>query len=119
MKDQAFSKPEPSDDDEYVKFFREFGPTLKEGVVQDWSNKERLADLMLFESTKTRPGQYTSLAKYVERMPEGQDAIYYLIGESRSILENSPYIESLRAKGSPTQTHRRRTMSRSSPCWRF
>jgi molecular chaperone HtpG len=54
---------------------------------------------MLFESTRTRPGQYTTLAKYVERMPEGQDAIYCLIGESRSILENSPYIESLRAKG--------------------
>jgi molecular chaperone HtpG len=99
MKDAAFAKAEPSEDDEYVKFFEEFGTTLKEGIVQDWSNKERLADLMLFESTQTKPGRYTTLAKYVERMVEGQDAIYYLVGESRSILENSPYIESLRAKG--------------------
>jgi molecular chaperone HtpG len=99
MKDAAFAKSEPSEDDDYIKFFHEFGTTLKEGVVQDWSNKDRLADLLLFESTKTKPSQFTTLAKYVERMPEGQTEIYYLTGESRALLENSPYLESLREKG--------------------
>jgi molecular chaperone HtpG len=99
MRDEAFAKSEPSDEDAYIKFFREFGPTLKEGVVQDWSNKDRLADLVLFDSTKTKAGQYTTLAKYVERMPEDQTDIYFLTGESRAILENSPYLEALRAKG--------------------
>jgi molecular chaperone HtpG len=99
MKDAAFSKSEPSPDDEYIKLFEEFGPTLKEGIVQDWANKDRLADLLLFESTKTKPDQYTTLAKYFERMPEIQSEIYYLTGESRAILENSPYLESLRDKG--------------------
>ena len=72
---------------------------LKEGVAQDWSHKDRLADLLLFESTKTEPGKYTTLAKYVERMAEGQTEIYYLIGDSRAHLENSPYLENLKAKG--------------------
>ena len=68
MRDEAFGKPEPSDEDDYVKFFREFGSVLKEGLAQDWTHRERLADLMLYQSTKTRPGQYTTLAKYVERL---------------------------------------------------
>jgi molecular chaperone HtpG len=83
----------------YLKFYREFGATLKEGIPQDWSNKERLADLLLFESTKTRPGEYTTLAKYVEAMPAEQKEIHYLIGESRAQIENSPYLESFKARG--------------------
>ncbi len=85
--------------DAYVKFHKELGDVLKEGVSQDWTNREKVADLLLFESTKTKPGEYTTLAKYVEAMPEGQDAIYYLIGESRGIIENSPAIEAFKDKG--------------------
>jgi molecular chaperone HtpG len=84
--------------DDYVSFYREFGATLKEGLGQDWENKEALTDLMLVESTKTEPGEFTTLAQVVERMPEDQESIYYLIGETRASLENSPYVEAIRAR---------------------
>jgi molecular chaperone HtpG len=83
----------------YVKFYKEFGPTLKEGIPQDWSNKEKIADLLLFESTKSKPGEYTTLTKYVETMPADQKEIHYLIGETREQIENSPYLESFKARG--------------------
>jgi molecular chaperone HtpG len=83
----------------YLKFYKEFGPTLKEGIPQDWSNKEKIADLLLFESTKSKPGEYTTLAKYVEGMGNEQREIHYLIGETREQIENSPYLESFKAKG--------------------
>jgi molecular chaperone HtpG len=82
----------------YLKFYKEFGGVLKEGV-QDWSHKERLADLLLFESTKTEPGKFTTLAKYVEGMPADQKEIYFIIGENRAMIEQSPYLESFKAKG--------------------
>jgi molecular chaperone HtpG len=85
--------------DDYVKFFGELGVFLKEGVSQDWTNREKLADLLLLESTKTEPGKFTTLGQYVERMPAGQTEIYYLIGDSRELLEHSPYLEAFRAKG--------------------
>lgn len=83
----------------YVKFYKEFGVTLKEGIPQDWSNKERLADLLLFESTRTKPGEYTTLARYVEAMPAEQKEIHFIVGETRQQIENSPYLESFKAKG--------------------
>lgn len=85
--------------DEYVKFYHELGVFLKEGIGQDWSNREKLADLLLFESTKTEPGKYTTLAQYVLAMPGEQTDIYYLIGENREVLEHSPYLEAFKAKG--------------------
>jgi molecular chaperone HtpG len=84
--------------DDYVRFFGELGLILKEGVPQDWTNREKVADLLLFESTKTEAGKLTSLAEYVERMPVSQEDIFYLTGESRGQLETSPYLESFRAK---------------------
>src|SRR5208283_4277450 len=50
--------------DAYVSFYKELGPILKEGVSQDWPNRERIADVLLFESTRTEPGKYTSLGEY-------------------------------------------------------
>jgi molecular chaperone HtpG len=85
--------------DEYLKFYLEMGDILKEGVYHDWSNKEKLADLLLYQSTKTEADKYTSLAEYVEKMPADQTEIYYLIGESREMLEQSPYLESFKSKG--------------------
>ncbi len=85
--------------DKYVGFFKELGSILKEGPRVDWSNRERIADLFLFESLKTPAGQYTTLAKYVEAMPADQKDIYYLTGETREQLEHSPYLESFQAKG--------------------
>jgi molecular chaperone HtpG len=83
----------------YLKFYNEFGVTLKEGIPQDWSNKARIADLLLFESTKTKPGEYTTLAKYVEAMPSDQKEIHFIVGETRQQIENSPYLEAFKSKG--------------------
>jgi molecular chaperone HtpG len=85
--------------DAYVGFYRELGTLLKEGVSQDWSNREELAELLLFESTGTEPGKLTDLAGYVERMPVGQKEVYYLLGETRELLEHSPHLEGFRARG--------------------
>ena len=88
---------------DYLPFYKEFGGHLKEGVGQDFANRERLADLLLFESTKTDPKEqakrYTTLAQYVERMPAGQREIHYLVGESREMIEHSPYLEAFAARG--------------------
>ncbi len=84
--------------EKYVGFYRELGVFLKEGAYQDWNNREKLADLLLFESTKTDTGKLTTLAEYVERMPGEQTEIYYLAGDSRELLEQSPLLESFKAK---------------------
>lgn len=85
--------------DSYVKFYDELGVFLKEGLTQDWSNREKLADLLLFESTKTDKGKYTTLSQYLEAMPGEQTEIFYLTGDSRDLMEQSPHLESFRAKG--------------------
>ena len=85
--------------EDYVAFFGEFGDVLKEGAGQDFSNKDKLADLLLFQSTETEPGKYTTLREYVDRCRDGQEVIHYLIGETRRQIENSPYVEGLKARG--------------------
>ncbi len=84
--------------DAYAAFYRDLGVYLKEGVVQDYENREKLADLLLLESTKTEPGKRTTLSEYVERMPVSQNEISYLVGESRAVLEHSPHLEGFRAQ---------------------
>jgi len=83
----------------YLKFYNEFSQLLKEGTGADFSNRERLAELLLFESTKTESGKFTSLEQYVVGMGAEQKEIFYLIGESRGLIENSPYLEAFKAKG--------------------
>jgi molecular chaperone HtpG len=85
--------------DEYVAFWKEFGQVIKEGIHFDYANKEKLQDLVLFESTKTEAGSFVSLKEYVARMPEGQKEIYFITGFSRETLEQSPHLEAFRAKG--------------------
>jgi molecular chaperone HtpG len=85
--------------DAYVSFYKEHSVYLKEGAAQDWSNKQRLSDLLLFESTATKPGEYTTLEKYLSGMKSEQKDVHYLVGESRQLLENSPYLESFKARG--------------------
>ncbi len=96
---EALERMKADEYDKYVAFFKEFGSILKEGPRVDWTNRERVADLFLFESLKTPAGQHTTLAKYVEGMPEGQKEIFYLAGETREQLEHSPYLESYRERG--------------------
>ncbi len=85
--------------EKYLTFYKGLGPVLKEGLARDFENKEKIADLLLFESINSPTGQYTTLADYVEKMPAEQEQIYYLTGESAEQLRNSPYLEAFRAKG--------------------
>ncbi len=85
--------------EKYLNFYKAFGAVLKEGLTRDWSNREKIADLLLFESANTPPGQYTTLADYVAKMPSEQKDIVYLIGETTEQLRHSPYLEAYRAKG--------------------
>jgi len=85
--------------EKYVAFFKELGPVLKEGVGRDWTNRQKVADLVLFESIKTEKGKYITLQQYVDAMPADQKEIYYLIGETRELIEHSPYLEAFRARG--------------------
>jgi molecular chaperone HtpG len=82
----------------YLKFYAEFGPVLKEGVHFDHANREKIQDLLLFESSKTEHGKFVSFKEYLERMPEAQKEIYYITGMSRAAVENSPYMEVFRKK---------------------
>lgn len=85
--------------EDYLAFYKEFGPVLKEGIHFDYANREKLQELVQFESSKSEPGTYVSLKEYVERMPEGQPDIYFITGTSRPAVENSPHLEIFRKKG--------------------
>lgn len=82
----------------YRQFWDAFGRVLKEGLFQDRENQEALLELAMLPSTHS-PDAPTFLKDYIDRMPEGQDAIYYLTGESRAKLESSPHLEAFREKG--------------------
>jgi len=86
------------DYDNYLKFWGQFGRALKEGVSSDYDNKDRIVSLLLFQSSDD-PEKLTTLKDYVARMKEGQNEIYYLTGESRSVVENSPHLEAVKEKG--------------------
>lgn len=82
----------------YLEFWGQFGRAMKEGVSSDYDNKEKILPLLLFQSSND-PEKLTTLQGYVERMKEGQEDIYYLTGESRSVVENSPHLEAFKENG--------------------
>ncbi|MBO0854466.1 MAG: molecular chaperone HtpG [Nocardia sp.] len=82
----------------YRTFWNEFGRVLKEGLLSDFDNRETILQVSSFASTHS-DSEPTTLAQYVERMPEGQEQIYYMTGESRQQIENSPHMEAFKAKG--------------------
>ena len=89
-----------SSKDKYAGFWKEFGRVLKEGVGEDFANRERIAKLLRFSSTHTDgEEQGVSLADYVSRMKEGQDRIYYATAETFLAARNSPHLEIFRARG--------------------
>lgn len=81
----------------YETFWKNFGATLKEGVANDFSNKEKIEDLLLFHSSSQ--AGLSTLAEYVSRMKKEQKEIYFITGESLKQLESSPYLERLKEKG--------------------
>lgn len=94
-----FSEEADKDAKKYQEFWKVFGIFLKEGVTTDFENREDLAKLLRFESSAAEPGEVISLDAYVNRMKEGQEAIYYINGPSRLAVESGPYVEMFRKKG--------------------
>ena len=92
----ALAKLQKDEPEKYKKFWGEFGRAIKEGVSEDHTNKDKVVDLLLFESSASE--ESTTLKDYVSRMQDGQDEIYYVTGESRAMCENSPLIEAFRSK---------------------
>jgi molecular chaperone HtpG len=94
LEDIAANEPE-----KYAEFWKEFGRVLKEGPAEDYGNRERIARLLRFASTKTdTPEQKVSLADYVARMPAGQEKIYYITADSFAAARKSPHLEMFRKK---------------------
>ncbi|WIX90830.1 molecular chaperone HtpG [Amycolatopsis sp. DG1A-15b] len=87
-----------ADAEKYATFWREFGRAVKEGLLDDFENREAILEISSFASTHDTE-KPTSLRDYVSRMKEGQEHIYFMTGESRSAIENSPHMEAFRAKG--------------------
>ncbi len=91
---------EAEEKEKYAKFWGEFGKVLKEGVGEDFANKEKIAGLLRFASTHgDTPEETVSLKDYIGRMKEGQEKIYYVTAESFKAAQNSPHLEIFRKKG--------------------
>lgn len=101
--DEEENKGEEKKDDEkkpeskFIKFYENFGKNIKLGVIEDVTNRNRLAKLLRFYSTKN-PKELISLDQYIERMNEKQESIYFIAGEDKEVLFKSPLIQKLKAK---------------------
>ncbi len=101
LEDLARQEKEGETDEDkarFGKFYAEFGAVLKEGLGEDFANRDRLAKLLRFASTTTE-GVTVSLADYKARMKEGQEAIYYITADTLAAAKNSPQLEVFRKKG--------------------
>ncbi len=110
--DDLASSGDDAEKAKYADFYKEFGAVLKEGLGEDFANRERLSKLLRFASsgvsregkegadpTTILPGEMTSLAAYKARMKEGQEAIYYITADTLAAAKNSPQLEVFRKKG--------------------
>tara|TARA_R110002096_G_scaffold152824_3_gene316052 strand:- start:15648 stop:17600 length:1953 start_codon:yes stop_codon:yes gene_type:complete len=93
---EGLAKNEP---EKFETLWSEFGAVIKEGPIEDVKNKDRVAKLLRFASTKTDGKQTVTLATYIENMQEGQDKIYYLTGNAYAAVKNSPHLEVFKKKG--------------------
>ncbi|MER5639090.1 molecular chaperone HtpG [Kitasatospora sp. NPDC002227] len=94
----ALKSMRATDADGYAKLWEQFGRVIKEGLLEDRDNTDALLELVSADSTHD-PEKTTTLREYVERMKDGQDTVYYLTGENRQTVENSPHMEAVTAKG--------------------
>ena len=85
------------DEEDYGKFYQKFGMVLKEGIHSDWENKDKIADLARYKTTRSED-KYVSLKEYVGNMKSDQKGIYYMTGDNLSTLMNSPHLEKLKDK---------------------
>jgi molecular chaperone HtpG len=94
LEDMAKNEP-----DNYAKFYKEFGNVLKEGIIEDFANKDRIAKLLRFATTTSNsPEPTVSLDEYIARSTDGQDKIYYITAESYNAAKNSPHLEIFKQK---------------------
>ena len=97
---QRLSELAESEPDKYATFWKEFGAVLKEGIVDDFGNRDDIARLLRFTSTSSAAeAADVSLTDYVARMKEGQDKIYYVVAPTPAAAASSPHLEAFRAKG--------------------
>ncbi len=96
---KMFEKEAAADPAKYRDFYKKFERYFKEGIATDFSNKDALAKLLRFETSMTDAGEVCSLADYVGRMKDGQEKIYFLVGQNRDQIESGPYIEAFKARG--------------------
>jgi molecular chaperone HtpG len=95
LKDTAEKEPE-----KYATFWKEFGAVLKEGIVEDFGNRDDVARLARFTTTQSAGEEAdVTLGEYVGRMKEGQEKIYYLLAPTLAAAASSPHLEAFRAKG--------------------
>ena len=91
-------KKRTNDYDDYMKFWNNFGIAFKEGIYEDFSNREEIAELSYFASTHDL-NRKTSLGEYIERASKEQKAIYYITGDNINVLANNPQLEAFKNKG--------------------
>ena len=85
--------------EDYVKFWKEFGRVVKEGIYHDAKMRDKILGLSLFKTTQTEKDEFVTLDEYIEKMGEGQDKIYYLTGDARDSLADSPHLEAFKKEG--------------------
>ena len=87
------SKMSKKEADQYKKFWEEFGVFIKEGIASDQTNRDKLSKLLRFKSSKLADNEYTSLQDYISRMKDGQENIFYLLGDNLDVVKKSPHLE--------------------------
>ncbi|WP_319379945.1 molecular chaperone HtpG [Thiomicrorhabdus sp.] len=98
--DQLGKMAKAEEQDDYNTFWDQFGQVMKEGIVEDFANKDKIAALLRFASTHDdKAEQRISLQGYIDRMQEGQEAIYFIVADTHAAAKGSPHLEMFRKKG--------------------